>query len=294
MGNISNFDYKRHQLGLSKELSVFSIVELYKKSGFKVKLDCLAVITVIKSTESNYQEALQLIYKYEGVENTESLLSKLNTQVMESQVLIASEKSKPLEENNTNKALTEQINNPSSGIVQWLTNNKATTIVFTFLIIVGILSIFRNDPEPSPNTAIVSTNTVPDVEEKFISLTDKNGHKFVNVFINNSFSIFLLDTGASTTLISVDYLNQLIKDGFINKKSNFLGAGKFKIADGSSVKGEIWNLPFITIGKIRLEDVEVVALENIDSSEYLLGMSTLKKLGNYTIIPNENKIIIKD
>ena len=119
-------------------------------------------------------------------------------------------------------------------------------------------------------------------------------YRIVNVYINNSFSTFLLDTGASTTLISVEYLNQLINDGFINKKSNFLGAGKFKIADGSSVKGEIWNLPFITIGKIRLEDVEVVALENIDSSEYLLGMSTLKKLGNYTIIPNENKIIIKD
>lgn len=167
-------------------------------------------------------------------------------------------------------------------------------MVFAFLIIVGILSIFRNDPEQTPNTAIVSTNTVPNVEDKFISLIDENGHKFVNIYINNSSSRFLLDTGASTTLISYSYLNQLIKDGFINKKSNFIGAGRFTIADGSTVRGELWNLPIITIGKIKLENIEVVALENIDSSGYLLGMSTLKKLGNYTIVPNENKIIIKD
>lgn len=104
----------------------------------------------------------------------------------------------------------------------------------------------------------------------------------------------MLDTGASMTLISDDFLNELINDGFISRKNNYLGVDKYTIANGSIVKGETWQLLSITIGEITLNDIKVVALNNITNSGFLLGMSTLKKLGDYTTVPTENKILVKN
>lgn len=296
MNNISNLDFKRHQLGLVKDLSVFSILEHYKKLGFKNKLECIAIITVIKSIESNYQEALRLIFKYEGVTDTESLLNKLNKLELESKIVIAREKElqPPIPDDNSN--LTVDDGNTNSSLSSFFNKNKFPVIGAFFVLVV--ISFFisnadNNDPPPS-QVAISNPTEVINKQEQFIPLEERDGHKHVKILINNSTATFLLDTGASTTLISYDFLNELIEEGFIVKESNFIGSGRFKIADGSSVKGEVWRLPFIRIGAIKLSDVEVVALQNIKSTDYLLGMSTLKKLGNYTIVPNENKIIIKN
>ena len=130
--------------------------------------------------------------------------------------------------------------------------------------------------------------------KKVIYLEDIQGHKFIKAIINNTTAIFLLDTGASTTLISDDFLNKLINDGFITRENNYLGIDKYTIANGSIVKGETWQLPSIIIGEITLYEIKVVALKKINNSGFLLGMSTLKKLGDYTIVPNENKILVEN
>ena len=96
------------------------------------------------------------------------------------------------------------------------------------------------------------------------------------------------------TLISDDFLTELLNDCFISRENNYLGIDKFTIANGSIVKGEIWQLPSIKIGEIILYDIKVVALKNINNSGFLLGMSTLKKLGDYTIVPNDNKILVRN
>ena len=89
-------------------------------------------------------------------------------------------------------------------------------------------------------------------------------------------------------------MNKLINDSFITRENNYLGMDKYTIANGSIVNGETWQLPSISIGEITLYDIKVVALKKINKSGFLLGMSTLKKLGNYTIVPNENIIIVKN
>jgi predicted aspartyl protease len=45
------------------------------------------------------------------------------------------------------------------------------------------------------------------------------------------------------------------------------------------------------LGDVELKNVEVAAIEG-DNITFLLGMSTLNKLGEYKISPNENLIII--
>jgi clan AA aspartic protease (TIGR02281 family) len=130
--------------------------------------------------------------------------------------------------------------------------------------------------------------------EKIIYLDDIQGNKFIKTFINNREAVFLLDTGASTTLISDDFLNDLIKDNFVSHKKNYLGTKNFIMANGTLVKAQVWQLPSLTVGEIKLYNINVSVLKSINNSGFLLGMSTLKELGNYVIVPNENKILVKN
>ena len=96
------------------------------------------------------------------------------------------------------------------------------------------------------------------------------------------------------SIISDDFLNELIKDNFISRKKNYLGTKKFILANGNLVNAQVWQLPSLNIGEITLNNIDVSVLKSINNSGFLLGMSTLKELGNYSIVPNENKILVKN
>ena len=293
MKNTTNLDVKRHRLGLHKEASVFAVLDIYKASGYKTKLELIAVITVLTHTEKTYDEALNFIYKLEKVESTESLISKLYKQEIEAAVLIAKERqciAGPKNEVAINEPDTET---PVTEILTFLKIYRNQLVIagvfIAFVLSISLLTKSAAEPiiSPKPKEAV-------EKPQKVIYLEDIQGHKFVKTIINNTTAIFLLDTGASTTLISDNFLNELINEGFISRENNYLGIDKYTIANGSTVKGETWQLPSITIGEITLYDIKVVALKKINNSGFLLGMSTLKKLGDYTIVPNENKILVKN
>jgi clan AA aspartic protease (TIGR02281 family) len=294
MKNVTNLDVKRHKLGLHKEASVFTVLDIYKASGYKTKLELIAVITVLTHTEKTYSDVLSFIYKLEKVENTEALISKLSKQVLEAKVLVAKQR-QAIELETINEAANKDssIETPDSETPSFLKIYRNQLITASvFIAFIFCIAFFSNSNAESnihstPREVIEKPQTV-------IYLEDIKGHKFVNVDINSITNSFLLDTGASTTLISTDFINELVKEGFVSRKNNYLGTNFFQIADGTFVNGEIWKLPYITIGGIKLYDVEVAAIRNINSSSFLLGMSTLKKLGDYTIVPNKNKILIKN
>jgi clan AA aspartic protease (TIGR02281 family) len=293
MKNTSNLDIKRHKLGLHREASVFAVLDIYKASGYKTKLELIAVITVLTHTEKTYYEALNFIYKLEKVESTESLISKLSKQELDAAVLIAKERQVIAEPKNEVAINESDIETPVAETPTFLKIYRNQLVIagvfIAFVFSVAFLSKSTAEPIilPKPKEAV-------DKPQKVIYLEDIQGHKFVKTIINNTTAIFLLDTGASTTLISDDFLNELINEGFISRENNYLGIDKYTIANGSIVKGETWQLPSITIGEITLNDIKVVALKKITSSGFLLGMSTLEKLGDYTIVPNENKILVKN
>lgn len=293
MKNTTNLDVKRHRLGLHKEVSVFAVLDIYKASGYKTKLELIAIITVLTHTEKTYYQALDFIYKLEKVESTESLISKLSKQELEAAVLISKERqaiAEPMNELAVNESDIETLVAETPAFLKIYRNQLIIAGVFiAFVFSVAFLSKSTAEPiiPSKPKEVVIRP-------QKVIDLKDIQGHKFIKAIINNTTVIFLLDTGASTTLISDDFLNKLINDGFISRENNYLGMDKFIIANGSVVKGEIWQLPSITIGEITLYHIEVVALKKINNSGFLLGMSTLKKLGDYTIVPNENKILVKN
>ena len=293
MKNTTNLDIKRHRLGLHKEVSVFAVLDIYKAAGYKTKLELIAIITVLTHTEKTYYEALNFIYKLEKVESTEALLSKLSKHEIETAILVAKERQ-------AMEVLKNEVSNNDSDTKTPVSETPTflkiyrNQLVIAGVFIAFVFSIaFLYKPIAEPITPLLPKEIVIK-PQKVIYLEDIQGHKFISTIINSNKVKFMLDTGASTTLISFDLLNKLISDDFINHDINYLGSEKFTLADGTIVKGEIWKLPSILIGDIELKNINVVALNNIRNSGFLFGMSSLKKLGNYTIMPNQNKIIVNN
>jgi aspartyl protease family protein len=287
--NISNLDFKRHRLGLTKELSVFNILNTYKKSSLKLKLEIIALIEVLRNTEQNYNEALGLIFKLEKVKDSTGLLTQLSKRELDSRVL-------------SNVKRMEMASNPNSGSEiqtaipkvkpSYYKRNKHSILIISGFLVLFIfyftLSTFLNrTPKKNYNNQKITTNST------YIQLIPEYGHKFVNATINGTPTTFMLDTGATTSTISRSYLNKHIRSGFVSRYKNFIKNAYYTMASGNRVSAEVWRFPSIKIGPKTIYNVEIAVMDEIGSNEFLLGMSTINKLGKTTIDLNENKIIIK-
>lgn len=124
-----------------------------------------------------------------------------------------------------------------------------------------------------------------------IYLTKNGDHSFATIEIGGIPKEYMLDTGASTTTIPNSYLKELIDKGIVNPNLDFVRNQYFTIANGEVLKGTIWRIKRMNVEGVYLYDVEVAVTPG-DKGSFLMGMSTLKKLGNYVIVPEEAKIII--
>jgi predicted aspartyl protease len=129
------------------------------------------------------------------------------------------------------------------------------------------------------------------ITSKTIRLTKKGGQNYVLITIDGVKQNFLLDTGASMSTVPSYFIEGLIKKGYLTPEIHFIKYEQFRIADGNTVEGAIWRIPKIKIGSETIYNVEFSSVSS-ENTPFLLGMSTLERLGNYSIVPNENKIII--
>ena len=118
-----------------------------------------------------------------------------------------------------------------------------------------------------------------------------------NIYMDKeSYSIdFIIQSYGMTDKIfkykSVTNIEGLIKKGYLTPEIHFIRHEQFRIADGNTVEGGIWRIPKIKIGSETIYNVEFSSVSS-ENAPFLLGMSTLERLGTYSIVPNENKIII--
>lgn len=287
--NISNLDFKRNRLGLTKGLTVFTILNIYKQSSLKLKLEIIALIEVLKHTEKNYHEALDLIFKLEKVKDISGIILKLSKQKLDTKVLSDVER----------LAMTPKINikpqskddSPKQEQPYFQKNKFSVLVISSFAAFFLIVLILNS----SSNVAQDETVAIKKVSKKetYIPLYPEFGHKFVNTNINGIPTTFMLDTGASTSTISESYLNKHIRSGFMNRSTNFIRNAFYTMANGNSVRAEVWQFPSITLGPKTIYNVEIAVMEGIGSDEFLMGMSTIEKLGRTTIDLNNNMIIIQ-
>ena len=285
MKNITNLDIKRQRVGLTKELSAFAVVGVYKKASMKTKLELIGLVEVLKHTEKNYHEALDLIFKLEKVKDVSGIISKLSKQKLDAKVLSDLERlaMAPKPTPKTNKKDIPEIEEPS----YYQKHKKNILLMSGFLGILMLFFIIKPSKINKPDVTIVKAK-----QETFIRLIPRNGHKYIYTSINGISTTFMLDTGASISTISESYLNKHIRSEFINRSSNFIRKGIYFIANGESVVAEVWQLPSMRLGSKTIYNIEVAVMPGIDDTGFLLGMSTINKLGNPKIDLANNKIII--
>lgn len=124
-----------------------------------------------------------------------------------------------------------------------------------------------------------------------VPFKQSKGVKYVQCLINGTIKTdMILDSGCSTTLISIDEANYLFAKGSLTKY-DYLGSSQSQIANGSIVEDMVFNIKSIVIAdKIECSDVEVVVSSNANAP-LLLGNEILNRMPKYTV-DNENQVIV--
>lgn len=115
--------------------------------------------------------------------------------------------------------------------------------------------------------------------------------KYVQCLINGTIKTdMILDSGCSTTLISIDEAKYLFAKGSLTK-FDYLGSSQSQIADGTVVEDMVFNLKSLVIAdKIECSNVEVTVSANANAP-LLLGNEILDRMPNYTV-DNEHQEIV--
>lgn len=127
-------------------------------------------------------------------------------------------------------------------------------------------------------------------DKNVIYLKGNETQKIVDVRINEKKYDFILDTGASTSLISKSIIKELIQKKIITSK-NYVRKDYVKLADGRDKLVEFWRLPNINIGIKKIIDVTFAVIDD-DNLTPLLGMNILNKLSIWKIDLENNKIYL--
>lgn len=285
MEKITNLDIKRSKIGLLPELSPIKIIGVYRNSSLKSKFEIISLIEILKNRESNYKEAFDLILRHEKVGNLQELVSNLSRQKLEASVIEGVNRAQnsadgPDEQPNTNVEPTS----PKSRTKYYLVGSIAV-----ILLLIVFKFPTKNSSIPEQETSEISTTT----ESSYINLESRDGHKWVYIRVNGIGTRLLLDTGASTVLVSSDYIKRHLATGFLSRSIHYQGKELYTIANGDIVMGEMWIVPSLKIGNEIIENVNFSSLDNIDENSFLLGMSVLNKLGKASIDLQNNRIEIK-
>lgn len=138
---------------------------------------------------------------------------------------------------------------------------------------------------------IANSIIVNDVKEDIIYLKEVATHKIISTSIDKTEIDFMLDTGATVSLLDKGTINILLKNGSITNE-NYVGKTTMKIADGTIVNVELWSIPQIKIGNRIIKDALFGVIDN-NEIQPLLGMNILNKLNILNINLEQNKIYLK-
>ena len=139
---------------------------------------------------------------------------------------------------------------------------------------------------------IVNSIVIPKKNTDVINLKGTEYQKIVDIKIADKSYEFILDTGASISLIGKNIITNLLENGIITNR-NFLGKDYIQTADGKKHLVEFWNVPSIIINGKKINDVDFTVMDGANVKP-LLGMNILNKLNIYKIDLENYKIYLKN
>lgn len=106
--------------------------------------------------------------------------------------------------------------------------------------------------------------------------------------VNGAKMKFIFDTGAACVSLSPTIVEYMLDNGYL-LESDFIGSGKTKMANGSTVNNSIINIRDFEIAGLHIRNVEAIVTSG-QSVPLLLGQSVIQRLGTVSI--NGDKILI--
>lgn len=128
-----------------------------------------------------------------------------------------------------------------------------------------------------------SSAQITDSGELIINLS-QDGHFYMDVRINGVAMRFMIDTGASDIMLSLDEAKRI---GIDLKKLSF--NKPYQTANGTSWGASV-NLEEIEVGNVKFKNV-LASVNNADMGTSLLGMSFLRKFRKYEFY--QDRLVLK-
>jgi len=132
-------------------------------------------------------------------------------------------------------------------------------------------------------------NTI--IGRREIKLREESGVQFILVKLNGVQMDFILDTGASTILISSEEADRLYKMGKLTAADS-RGSAEFSDASGNVSQGAIVNIKRVEVGGIVLRNVEAAISEN-SNAPLLFGQTALSRFGKVSVDYDRNVLILE-
>jgi clan AA aspartic protease (TIGR02281 family) len=112
------------------------------------------------------------------------------------------------------------------------------------------------------------------------------------VRINGAVTLnFILDTGASEVTIPSNVALTLLRAGTI-REGDFLPGRKYRLADGSILKGSRFKIRELEVGGLKISNVPAAVAPG--RGPLLLGQSFLSRVGNWSINNEKQLLLISD
>lgn len=154
----------------------------------------------------------------------------------------------------------------------------------------SVETVITNDTIAAPPEDLQEPLLVKNDNEVDVPFIEQDGEKYIDVTVNEKLTVkMILDSGCSTTLISIAEARYLYEKGCITE-DDFLGTTQTQIADGSIGESMVINLRELVISdKIVCYNVTATVAENA-KAPLLLGNEVLNRVPSYSV-DNENKLI---
>lgn len=146
-------------------------------------------------------------------------------------------------------------------------------------------SDFTKDWLPSDSVDILGP---PDIDS--VPVISLMGMHKIKITIGKETRIWLIDSGASDLLVSDQFLKILQQNGVI-KNINFIGVGKYQIANGALITCKKYKIDGVGIGSFKVNNVIIASSPQV--VEFLLGKSLLNKFQQWMIDNSHNLLILK-
>lgn len=145
-------------------------------------------------------------------------------------------------------------------------------------------------PQNSTSQQAVNYASVGGSNQAVVPIVGDGGTFAVPVTINNQLTLkFVVDSGASDVSIPADVVSTLVRTGTITE-ADFLGRRTYKLADGSTVPSQRFQIRSLKVGNRTLENV-TASIAPV-AGQLLLGQSFLSRFKSWSIDNSRSALIL--